>query len=171
MRKIIPLVIFIVIGIFLFFSLNSNPNKLPSPLLGKIIPALEGKDFDTNKNVKLNDLIENQMALINVWASWCVTCRKEHQMIMKIANNESLQLIGINYKDQKNDAQKYLKIMGNPFDEIIFDSDGRIGMELGVYATPETFLISKEGLVLYKHIGEITPEVWSQNFLVHLKPL
>jgi len=171
MRKIIPLVIFIVIGIFLFFSLNSNPNKLPSPLLGKNIPALEGKDFDTNKNVKLNDLIENQMALINVWASWCVTCRKEHQMIMKIANNESLQLIGINYKDQKNDAQKYLEIMGNPFDEIIFDSDGRIGMELGVYATPETFLISKEGLVLYKHIGEITPEVWSQNFLVHLKPL
>ena len=92
-------------------------------------------------------------------------------MIMKIANNESLQLIGINYKDQKNDAQKYLEIMGNPFDEIIFDSDGRIGMELGVYATPETFLISKEGLVLYKHTGEITPEVWSQNFLVHLKPL
>jgi len=171
MRKIIPLVIFIIIGIFLFLSLNSNPNKLPSPLVGKMIPELEGKDFFTNESVKLNDLMENQMALVNVWASWCVTCRKEHPMIMNIANNGNLKLIGINYKDQKNKGQKYLEIMGNPFDEIIYDPEGRIGMELGVYATPETFLIDKEGLVLYKHIGEITPEVWNQNFLVLLKTL
>ena len=171
MRKIIPLVIFIIIGIFLFLSLNSNPNKLPSPLVGRMIPELEGKDFFTNESVKLNDLMENQMALVNVWASWCVTCRKEHPMIMNIANNGNLKLIGINYKDQKNDGQKYLEIMGNPFDEIIYDPEGRIGMELGVYATPETFLIDKEGLVLYKHIGEITPEVWNQNFLVLLKTL
>ena len=169
MKKIIPLIIFFIIGIFLFLSLNSNPNKLPSPLVGKIVPGIDGKDFFTNENVKLNDLMDNQMALVNVWASWCVTCRKEHQVIMNIANNESLKLIGINYKDQKNDGQKYLEIMGNPFDEIIFDPGGRVGMELGVYATPETFLINKEGLILYKHIGEITPEVWSENFLVHLK--
>ena len=169
MKKIIPLFLFFVIGMFLFLSLNSNPNKLPSPLVGKVVPEIDGKDFYTNKNVKLNDLMENQMTLVNVWASWCVTCRKEHQMIMNIANNESLKLIGINYKDKKNDGQKYLEIMSNPFDEIIFDPDGRIGMELGVYATPETFLINKDGLILYKHIGEITPEVWSKNFLVHLK--
>ena len=92
-------------------------------------------------------------------------------MIMNIANNESLKLIGINYKDQKNDGQKYLEIMGNPFDEVVIDPDGKIGMELGVYATPETFLINKEGLILYKHIGEITPEVWNENFLTHLKTL
>ena len=171
MRKIIPLVIFIIIGIFLFLSLNSNPNKLPSPLVGKMIPELEGKDFFTNESVKLNDLMENQMTLVNVWASWCVTCRKEHPMIMNIANNGNLKLIGINYKDQKNKGQKYLEIMGNPFDEIIYDPEGRIGMELGVYATPETFLIDKEGLVLYKHIGEITLEIWNQNFLAHLKTL
>ena len=171
MKKIIPLIIFFIIGIFLFLSLNSNPNKLPSPLVGKIVPEINGKDFFTNENVKLNDLMDNQMALVNVWASWCVTCRKEHQVIMNIANNESLKLIGINYKDQKNDGQKYLEIMGNPFDEVIFDPDGKIGMEFGVYATPETFLINREGLILYKHIGEITPEVWSENFLVHLKIL
>ena len=171
MKKIIPLVIFIIIGIFLFLSLNSNPNKLPSPLVGKMLPELEGKDFYTNEKVKLNDLMDNELTLVNVWASWCVTCRKEHQMIMNIAKNESLQLIGINYKDQKKDGQKYLEIMGNPFDEIIFDPEGRIGMELGVYATPETFLINKDGLIVYKHIGEITPKVWSQNFLVKLKTL
>ena len=169
MKKIIPLIIFIIIGIFLFLSLNSNPNKLPSPLVGKSIPAIFGKDFYTNENVKLNDLMKNQTSLLNVWASWCVTCRKEHQMFMNIASKENLRLIGINYKDQKNDGKKYLEIMGNPFDEVIFDPDGRIGMELGVYATPETFLINKEGLILYKHIGEITSEVWSKNFLVHLQ--
>ena len=171
MKKIIHLLLFFVIGMFLFLSLNSNPNKLPSPLVGKVVPDIDGKDFYTNENVKLNDLMENQMALVNIWASLCVTCRKEHQMIMKIANNESFKLIGINYKDQKNDCQKYLEIMGNPFDEIIFDPDGRIGMELGVYATQETFLINREGLILFKHIGEITPELWSENFLVHLKTL
>ena len=169
MKKIIPLIIFIIIGIFLFLSLNSNPNKLPSPLVGKSVPEIIGKDFYTNENVKLNDLMKNQTSLLNVWASWCVTCRKEHQMIMNIASKENLRLIGINYKDQKNDGKKYLEIMGNPFDEVIFDPDGRIGLELGVYATPETFLINEEGLILYKHIGEITPEVWSRNFLVHLQ--
>ena len=80
MKKIIPLFLFIVIGIFLFLSLNSNPNKLPSPLIGKAFPVLEGKDFYTNKNVKLNDLMGDRFTLVNVWASWCVTCRKELEM-------------------------------------------------------------------------------------------
>ena len=164
MKKIIPLIVFLVIGIFLFLSLNTNPNKLPSPLVGKMFPILEGDDFYTNEKVKLNDLMSNQLTLVNVWASWCVSCRKEHQMIMDIAQNNNLKLIGINYKDTRNDGEEYLKVMGNPFDEVIFDPQGKIGMDLGVYATPETFLISKEGIIIYKHIGEITNEVWSENF-------
>ncbi len=164
MKKIIPLIVFVVIGIFLFLSLNTNPNKLPSPLVGKTFPVLEGVDYYTNEKVKFNDLMSNQLTLVNVWASWCVTCRKEHQMIMDIAKNYSLKLIGINYKDTKQEAEEYLQIMGNPFDEIIFDPQGKIGMELGVYATPETFLINKEGTIIYKHIGEITKEIWINNF-------
>ncbi len=167
MKKIIPLIVFLVIGIFLFLSLNSNPNKLPSPLVGKMFPILEGDDFYTNEKVKLNDLMSNQLTLVNVWASWCVSCRKEHQMIMDIAQNNNLKLIGINYKDTRNDGEEYLKVMGNPFDEVIFDPQGKIGMDLGVYATPETFLISKEGIIIYKHIGEITKEVWIENFKSH----
>jgi len=169
MKKIIPLLVFIVIGIFLFLSLNSNPNKLPSPLVGKMFPIVEGADFYTNENVKLNDLIGNQIALVNVWASWCVTCRKEHQMIMNIAKNNNLKLIGINYKDTRSDGDEYLKVMGNPFDEIVFDPKGQIGMELGVYATPETFLINKKGLIIHKHIGEITKDVWTENFAPLIK--
>ena len=168
MKKIIPLLVFLVIGAILFLSLSSNPNKLPSPLVGKKLPVIEGVDFYTNKNIKLNNLMGNQLALINVWASWCVTCRKEHKVIMDIAKNNNLKLIGINYKDFRSDGEEYLKVMGNPFDEIIFDPQGRIGMELGVYATPETFLINKDGLIIYKHIGEITKEVWMENFQTYI---
>ena len=165
MKKILPLFVFLVVGVFLFLSLNSDPNKLPSPLVGKKFPIIEGNDFYSNEMVKLNDLMDNKLALVNVWASWCVTCRKEHQVIMSIAKNNNLKLIGINYKDTKSDGEEYLKVMGNPFDEIVFDPNGEIGMELGVYATPETFLISREGLIIHKHIGEITKEIWNENFL------
>ena len=165
MKKILPLLVFLVVGVFLFLSLNSDPNKLPSPLVGKKFPIIEGTDFYSNETVKLNDLMDNDLALVNVWASWCVTCRKEHQVIMNIAKNTNLKLIGINYKDTKSDGREYLKVMGNPFDEIVFDPNGEIGMELGVYATPETFLISREGLIIHKHIGEITKEIWNENFL------
>jgi cytochrome c biogenesis protein CcmG/thiol:disulfide interchange protein DsbE len=165
MKKILPLLVFLVVGVFLFLSLNSDPNKLPSPLVGKKFPIIEGTDFYSNETVKLNNLLDNNIALVNVWASWCVTCRKEHQVIMNIAKNTNLKLIGINYKDTKSDGEEYLKVMGNPFDEIVFDPNGEIGMELGVYATPETFLISREGLIIHKHIGEITKEIWNENFL------
>ena len=87
---------------------------------------------------------------------------------MEIAKNNNLKLIGINYKDSKSEGEKYLEVMGNPFDEIIFDPQGKIGMELGVYATPETFLINKDGLIIYKHIGEITKEVWMENFQTYI---
>jgi len=167
-KKIIPLLVFLVIGSFLFLSLNSDPNKLPSPLVGKKLPAIEGVDFYSNENIKLNDLMGDQLALINVWASWCVTCRKEHQVIMEIAKTNNLKLIGINYKDSMRDAEKYLKVMGNPFDEIIFDPQGKNGMELGVYATPETFLINRDGTIIHKHIGEITKEIWMENFQTYI---
>ena len=165
MKKVLPLLFFLVVGAFMFLSLNSDPNKLPSPLVGKKFPIIEGTDFYSNETVKLNDLMDNKLALVNVWASWCVTCRKEHQVIMNIDKNTNLKLIGINYKDTKIDGEEYLKVMGNPFDEIVFDPNGEIGMELGVYATPETFLISREGLIIHKHIGEITKEIWNENFL------
>ena len=170
MNKLVPLIVFFVIGFFLFLSLNSDPNKLPSPLVGKKFPVIEGVDFYTNENIKLNDLINNQFALVNVWASWCITCRKEHQMIMNIAENNQIKLIGINYKDTRIEGEEYLKVMGNPFDEILFDPKGQIGMELGVYATPETFLISKEGLILHKHIGELSKNDWVENFLPFINP-
>ena len=90
-------------------------------------------------------------------------------MMMKIANNKDLQLIGINYKDKRVDGERYLEMMGNPFDVIVFDPIGKIGIELGVYATPETFLVDQKGVILYKHIGAIDSQVWEQGFIPHIK--
>ena len=169
MKKLIPLIVFVVIAVFLYFSLNSISSKLPSPLLGKMFPNIEAKDFYSNESILLTDLFSEKMSLVNVWASWCVTCRQEHQMMMKIANNKNLQLIGINYKDTRADGEKYLKLMGNPFDVIVFDPNGKIGLNLGVYATPETFLVNQQGVILFKHIGAIDSKVWEEGFIPYMK--
>ena len=169
MKKLIPLLLFVVIAIFLYFSLHSTSSKLPSPLLGKMFPIVEAKDFYSDESILLTDLFSDNISLVNVWASWCVTCRQEHQMMMKIANNKDLQLIGINYKDTRADGKRYLEIMGNPFDVIVFDPSGKIGLDLGVYATPETFLVDQKGVILYKHIGAIDSKVWEEGFTPYLK--
>ena len=168
MKKLIPLIVFVFIAVFLYFSLNATSSKLPSPLLGKIFPSVEAKDFYSDESVLLTDLFSEKMSLVNVWASWCVTCRQEHQMMMKIATNKDLQLIGINYKDTRADGERYLEVMGNPFDVIVFDPSGKIGLDLGVYATPETFLVNKNGVILYKHIGEIDSKVWEEGFIPYI---
>ena len=168
MKKLIPLILFVVITVFLYFSLNATSNKLPSPLLGQKFPNIEAKDFYSDESVLLTNLFSEKMSLVNVWASWCITCRQEHQMIMKIANNKDVQLIGINYKDTRADGERYLKVMGNPYDVIVFDPSGKIGLDLGVYATPETFLVNQKGVILYKHIGAIDSKVWEEGFIPHI---
>ena len=104
------------------------------------------------------------MSLVNVWASWCTTCRKEHQMIMNIAKTTKLQLIGIDYLDTRENGAKYLQELGNPFDEIIFDPMGNIGAGLGVFATPGTFLVDENGEILSNHLGEMTQKIWDERF-------
>ena len=169
MKKLIPLILFVIISIFLYFSLNTTSSNLSSPLLGKIFPEIEAEDFYSDESVLLSDLFSDNMSLVNVWASWCVTCRQEHQMMMKIANNKDLQLIGINYKDTRANGEKYLKVMGNPYDVIVFDPSGKIGLDLGVYATPETFLVNNKGVILYKHIGAIDAKVWEEGFIPYIR--
>ena len=169
MKKLIPLFLFVVIAIFLYFSLNATSSKLPSPLLGKMFPSIEAKDFYSDESILLTNLFNEEMSLVNVWASWCVTCRQEHQMMMKIASNKDLQLIGINYKDTRVDGERYLEMMGNPFEVIVFDPSGKIGLDLGVYATPETFLVNQQGVILFKHIGVIDSKVWEEGFIPYMK--
>jgi len=171
MKKLIPLIVFVIVAAFLYLSLNSNPSNIPSPYLGKMFPSIEGKDFYTDETIEVSDLIANKMSLVNVWASWCSTCRKEHQTIMNIAKNTDLQLIGIDYKDTREAGEEYLEFLGNPYDEIIFDPIGKIGIDLGITGTPETFLVSKDGIVLDKHVGPIDQKIWDEKFAIHLKSI
>jgi len=169
MKKLIPLIGFIVIASFLYLSLSLNSRELPSPFIGKSFPDIEVEDFHTGEVISLQEVFKNNITLVNVWASWCVTCRAEHQMLMHISKENSVQLIGLDYKDTRADANKMLEVMGNPFDLIVFDPKGKAGLELGVYATPETFLINQQGIILYKHVGEITQEAWARDFLPRIQ--
>ena len=165
MKKLIPLIGFVVIAAFLYLSLSSNPRELPSPFLGKAFPDIDVEDFYTGEVISLRDTFRSKITLVNVWASWCPACRAEHQMLMNISKENLVQLIGLDYKDTRADANKMLEVMGNPFDLIVFDPKGKAGLELGVYATPETFLVNRQGVILHKHIGEISKQVWLRDFL------
>ena len=169
MKKLIPLILFVVTVVFLYYSLNTTSNKLPSPLLGKMFPNIEAEDFYSNEPVFLINLFNEKISIVNIWASWCSTCLQEHQMMMKIANNKDLQLIGINYKDTRVEGKRYLEMMGNPFDVVVFDPNGKIGLDLGVYATPETFLVDQNGVILYKHVGAIDSKAWEEGFIPYIQ--
>ncbi|WP_369178314.1 DsbE family thiol:disulfide interchange protein [Candidatus Thiodubiliella endoseptemdiera] len=165
MGKFLPLVIFVVLAWFLYNGLGRDTKKLPSPLIGKAFPNLEVEDFQTREKYQLQSRLKNKVSLVNVWASWCVTCRAEHQMLKKIAKVSSVQMVGVNYKDTKKEGKRFLEILGNPFDFIVFDDKGKLGLELGVYATPETFIVDKDGVIQFKRIGEITPQIWQKQML------
>ena len=171
MGKFLPLALFIVLAYFLLDGLGRDTKKLPSPLIGKIFPNLDVVDFHTEEKYAIQDKLKGRVSLVNVWASWCVTCRAEHEMLNKISKASTLQIVGINYKDTKKEGQRFLDILGNPFDFVIFDQQGRLGLELGVYATPETFIIDQEGVIRFKHIGEINSRIWKNNISPLIKQL
>lgn len=165
MGRFMPLAVFIVLAWFLYDGLGRDTKKLPSPLIGKTFPNLEVEDFQTSEKYHLKDKLKNKLSLVNVWASWCVTCRSEHQMLSYIAKQDVVQMVGINYKDTKKDGVYFLKRLGNPFEFIVFDQQGVLGLELGVYATPETFIVDRNGVIRFKHIGEITSRIWQEQIL------
>lgn len=168
MKRYLPLSLFFILIVFLYFSLGKDTKKLPSPLIGKPFPDITLSNLHTNKEMNTLTVLKERAALVNVWASWCVTCLAEHQLLLDIKKQNNLFLVGVNYKDIKQDALAFLDKYGNPFDTIIFDSQGKLGLELGVYATPETFLVDKKSIIRYKHIGQLTSEIISEiSYSIH----
>lgn len=165
MNKFLPLGLFVVLVGFLYVGLGLDPKKLPSPLIGKSFPDMEVEDFHTGEKYSTQDKLKTKISLVNVWASWCATCRAEHEMLMKIAKTNAVQMMGINYKDTKKDGTKFIDVLGNPYNLVIFDQLGKLGLELGVYATPETFLVDQDGIIRFKRIGEMTGRIWEKEVL------
>jgi cytochrome c biogenesis protein CcmG/thiol:disulfide interchange protein DsbE len=170
-RFLIPLVVFAVLVGFLFVGLGLNPQEVPSPLIDKPAPAIKLAQLHApERSFSLADM-QGKVWLLNVWASWCVSCREEHPFLMALAKRNEVPIVGLNYKDRRDDAMKWLGQFGNPYQLSIVDADGRTGIDFGVYGVPETFVIDRDGVIRYKQIGPLTPEKWQQTILPLVKKL
>ena len=171
LRFIIPLAVFGVLVAFLAVGLKLNPREVPSPLIGKPAPAFALTHLgDAAKTLGREDML-GKVWLLNVFASWCTPCLDEHPHWMSFARAKPVPLIGLNYKDTRPNATQWLKRHGNPYDAALFDGDGRIGIDFGVYGVPETFVIDKQGVIRFKHVGPVTPEVIQKRIVPLLKDL
>jgi cytochrome c biogenesis protein CcmG/thiol:disulfide interchange protein DsbE len=170
-RFALPLVIFVLMVGLLGYGLRLDPKKVPSPLIDKAAPAFSLTMLDApSRQLSTADMM-GQVWVLNVWASWCVSCRAEHEVITALANKNMVSVIGLNYKDESDDAARWLEQFGNPYTASVIDRDGRVGIDWGVYGVPETFVIGADGMIKYKHIGPVTHESLEQKILPMLKEL
>lgn len=158
----VPLAAFIVIAGLLYagFSLN-DPHVLPSALIGKPFPAFDLPALGDARRVTAADV--RGPALVNVWATWCPTCRAEHEELLRIHRETGLPIIGVNYKDDSAQARDWLQRLGNPYAFNIVDATGTLGVDLGVYGAPETFLVDASGTIVYKRVGDVNRAVWERE--------
>lgn len=163
---LLPLIFFIALVILLSTGLNKDPTMLQSQLIGKPIPNFSVPLLLSPKTVITNNDIQGP-ALINVFASWCPSCYHEHPYLMKLADRKEIKIFGLNYNDERSAGLKFIKDLGNPYDAILFDGSGRLGIEFGVYGAPETFVINKENQIVYRHVGIVDEKVW----LNKIKPM
>ncbi len=160
----IPLGVFVLILAigYLGFSLG-NRNELPSALIGHSFPPFTAPDLmDTGRLISREDIV-GRPALVNIWATWCPTCKAEHEELMRISASSDVYLVGVNYKDDRAAALRWLADYDNPYDVVVMDADGALGVELGVYGAPETFLLNAAGDVVYKRVGDVNRRIWEQE--------
>ena len=171
LRFVLPLLLFVVLLLFLWVGLSLDPREVPSPLVGKAAPAfrLERLD-DPAKSVADGDL-RGQVWLLNVWASWCVSCVEEHPLLVELSKQGLVPIYGLNYKDNRPAAQAWLARNGNPYTLSVSDPDGKVGIDYGVYGVPETYVIDKSGVIRFKQIGPVTLKVLSERILPLVKRL
>jgi len=168
---LIPLALFLVLLGFLAVGLKRDPHEIPSPLVGKAAPNFSLPRLEAPEQRISPADFKGKVWLLNVWASWCVSCRDEHPVLVEFSRRNLVPLVGLDYKDTPAEAQAWLARFGNPYGMIAVDADGRIGIDYGVYGVPETYVIDKQGLIAHKHIGPLTPEVIEQEILPLIRKL
>ena len=170
-RYLLPLIAFIILAAFLLVGLNLNPRKVPSPLIGKPAPVFNLQQLHEPENVFKSKDNLGKVWLLNVWASWCASCRDEHPLLVQLAKANVVPIYGLNYKDKRNLAIQWLDQLGDPYTKSIMDPEGRVGIEYGVYGVPETYVIDKSGVIQYKQIGPVTVDVLEKTILPLVKEL
>ncbi|MBV5309375.1 DsbE family thiol:disulfide interchange protein [Chromatium okenii] len=168
-RALIPLVIFLVLAALLFYGLQLDPRKVPSPLIDKPAPTFTLQSLKDANEMLTQDVLRGKMSLVNVWASWCPSCRQEHSELMQIARENDIQVIGFNWKDTRPQALQMLEQFGDPYTIILFDPDNQAGINWGIYGAPETFVVDTQGIIRHKRIGPIDRDVWEKEILPIIK--
>ena len=184
-KFLVPLALFILVAGFLGYGLGLNPRELPSALLNKPVPQFERVRLDLPNATFSPADMKGKVWLLNVWATWCVSCREEHPILVELAKNKTVPIVGLNYKEVRGDgsldadkiapdaekklalerANGWLNEHGNPYVLSALDLDGRVGIDYGVYGVPETYIIDKAGVIRLKHIGPVTPDVYAKKIL------
>ena len=165
MRFILPFVVFMILAVFMYVGLGLNPHEVPSPLIGKPAPTFTLPQLHDPKKQFSSQDMKGKVWMLNVWASWCVSCREEHPLLVSLAEQKILPIYGLDYKDKREDAELWLKKGGDPYTLSVMDSEGRTGIDYGVYGVPETYVIDKKGVIRYKQIGPINSQSLSENIL------
>lgn len=160
----LPYIFFLIILLVFFYLLliERNPSKVPSALLDKNVPIFEAESLFEDKKFLSSEIFDDQIILVNFFATWCKPCKDEHVYIKSFANEEKVKVIGINYKDNPKLATEWLKNSGNPYSNIALDKKGKIAIEWGVYGIPETFLVNSKGVIKYRHVGQITKKIYKK---------
>ena len=160
------LFLFILLTLFYLLLIERNPSEVPSNLLNKKVPMFETESLLKNEKFVSSQEFGNEIILVNFFATWCLPCRDEHIYIKRFSNEKGIRVIGINYKDNPDNAIKWLKNLGNPYSDVPLDDNGRIAIDWGVYGIPETFIINSKGIIKYRHVGPITKKIYKKINLI-----
>ena len=159
---LLPLAIFVIVAVFLYRGLFLDPTELPSALIGKPLPSFSLPSVEDSQRLITAEDIKGKPALVNVWATWCVACKVEHPVLNQLAK-QGVTIYGVNYKDDNAAAQKWLREFHDPYQLNISDAQGSLGLDLGVYGAPETFIVDKQGIIRHKYVGVIDERVWREQ--------
>ncbi|MFG3695608.1 DsbE family thiol:disulfide interchange protein [Stutzerimonas stutzeri] len=159
---LLPLAIFLIVAVFLYRGLFLDPTELPSALIGKPLPSFSLPSVEDSQQLITAEDIKGKPALVNVWATWCVACKVEHPVLNQLAK-QGVTIYGVNYKDDNAAAQKWLREFHDPYQLNISDAQGSLGLDLGVYGAPETFIVDKQGIIRHKYVGVIDERVWREQ--------
>ncbi len=168
-RYIVPVVLFVAVGAFFFVGLGKDPRELPSVLIGKPAPTFTLPLLQNPAEKFASSDYAGDVAIVNVWGSWCYACRDEHPFLLHIARTTDVPIYGVDWNDDRDSALAWLKELGNPYKKTGFDSNGDVAIDFGVYGAPETFVVDRKGMIVYKHIGPVTPDVWRKEFLPRIE--
>lgn len=171
-RSLLPLVLFALIAVVLAIGIRHAPQKgtIDSPLIGRSAPGFSLPSLtDAQHLVSSNDL-KDRWYVLNVWGTWCVECRAEHDMLIEASRAGIVPIIGLDWKDEDDHALEWLAKLGNPYQAVVVDHAGRTAIDWGVYGAPESFLVNAQGVIVYKLVGPLTRESWTREFLRRLPP-